>query len=161
MSSVMLALNVEMFIDMSRFESCQTEIPPKRSPSTTGNHREVFSMADDRPGGVDYSGFSFDEKMRVYYSARPYAFAWARAARLPSDPARPHAGKLFPYEPMHQWLSYGGSDRAADAFSKREFSFTLANDVYIRSAPRAVRCVCRAAWTEGSLPCVRCVVAAS
>ena len=94
-------------------------------------------MADDRPGGVDYSGFSFDEKMRVYYSARPYAFAWARAARLPSDPARPHAGKLFPYEPMHQWLSYGGSDRAADAFSKREFSFTLANDVYIRSAPRA------------------------
>jgi|LauGreDrversion2_3_1035106.scaffolds.fasta_scaffold600856_1 hypothetical protein len=38
---------------------------------------------------------------------------------------------------MHQWLSYGGSDRAADAFSKREFSFTLANDVYIRSAPRA------------------------
>ncbi len=51
--------------------------------------------------------------------------------------ARMHAGKLFPYEPMHQWLSYGGSDRAADAFSKREFSFTLANDVYIRSAPRA------------------------
>ena len=96
-----------------------------------------LSMADERPGGVDYSGFSFDEKMRVYYSARPYAFAWARAARLPSDPARPHAGKLFPYEPMHQWLSYGGSDRAADAFSKREFSFTLANDVYIRSAPRA------------------------
>ena len=62
----MLALNVEMFIDMSRFEFVQTEIPPKRSPSTTGNHREVFSMADDRPGGVDYSGFSFDEKMRVY-----------------------------------------------------------------------------------------------
>jgi hypothetical protein len=129
-------------------------------------------MADDRPGGVDYSGFSFDEKMRVYYSARPYAFAWVRAAprqRLPSDPGRPHSGKLFPYEPMHQWLSYGGSDRAVDAFSKREFSFTLANDVYIRSAPRApppqdralLRCVCRAARTEGSLPCVRCVVAAS
>lgn len=43
-------------------------------------------------------------------------------------------GKLFPYEPMHQWLSYGGSDKAGDAFSKREFSFTLANDIYIRSA---------------------------
>eukprot|EP00802_Teleaulax_amphioxeia_P012496 Tamp_12539.p1 GENE.Tamp_12539~~Tamp_12539.p1 ORF type:complete len:428 (-),score=116.25 Tamp_12539:503-1786(-) len=65
-------------------------------------------MADDRPAGVDYSSFSFDDKMRVYYS------------------------KLFPYEPMHQWLSYGGSDRAGDAFSKREFSFTLANDIYIR-----------------------------
>jgi DNA primase small subunit len=56
----------------------------------------------------DYSGLSFDEKMRVYYS------------------------KLFPYEPMHQWLSYGGSDKPGDVFSKREFSFTLKNDIYCR-----------------------------
>ena len=33
---------------------------------------------------------------------------------------------------MHQWLSFGGSDRAGDVFAKREFSFTLANDIYIR-----------------------------
>jgi hypothetical protein len=44
-------------------------------------------------------------------------------------------GKLFPYAPMHQWLSYGGSDKAGDSFSKREFSFTLKDDIYIRSAP--------------------------
>ena len=38
---------------------------------------------------------------------------------------------------MHQWLSYNGSEKAGDAFSKREFSFTLANDIYIRCGPPA------------------------
>ena len=30
---------------------------------------------------------------------------------------------------MHQWLSTGR--KGEDSFSKREFSFTLANDIYI------------------------------
>jgi hypothetical protein len=36
---------------------------------------------------------------------------------------------------MYQWLSYGNSDKdstVSEAFSRREFSFTLANDIYIR-----------------------------
>jgi len=36
--------------------------------------------------------------------------------------------RLFPYSPMFEWLSYGDQD----LFWRREFSFTLANDVYIR-----------------------------
>ena len=123
-------------------------------------------MADDRPAGVDYSSFSFDDKMRVYYSAPPTPPACARApgaesARVPpplTSRPRPRAGKLFPYEPMHQWLSYGGSDRAGDAFSKREFSFTLANDIYIRSALRAaLQALARRASTTryATLWCVR------
>ena len=94
---------------------------------------------------------------------------------LLTAPPLPRAGKLFPYEPMHQWLSYGGSDRAGDAFSKREFSFTLANDIYIRSALRAalqalarrasttryahplVRSSAAPALTGGCWPCTCCV----
>ena len=40
------------------------------------------------------------------------------------------AGKLFPYEVMHAWLSSGR--KSEDCFAKREFSYTLANDIYIR-----------------------------
>jgi len=100
-----------------------------------------------------------------------------RGVRAPPLTARGRgrAGKLFPYEPMHQWLSYGGSDRAGDAFSKREFSFTLANDIYIRSALRAalqalarrasttryahplVRSSAAPALTGGCWPCTCCV----
>jgi DNA primase small subunit len=36
--------------------------------------------------------------------------------------------KLYPYNAMYQWISYGEQD----LFWRREFSFTLANDVYIR-----------------------------
>jgi len=98
-------------------------------------------MADDGPpAGVDYASFTFDDKMRIYYSMRPPPLLprrpgrapCPRACRLPTGSRAPPAGKLFPYEPMHQWLSYGGSDKSGDAFSKREFSFTLANDIYIR-----------------------------
>ncbi|KAJ1475771.1 hypothetical protein T484DRAFT_1633476, partial [Baffinella frigidus] len=38
--------------------------------------------------------------------------------------------RLFPYEAMHSWLSCGR--KGEDAFAKREFSYTLANDIYIR-----------------------------
>eukprot|EP00038_Savillea_parva_P009708 m.185333 g.185333 ORF g.185333 m.185333 type:complete len:452 (+) comp16414_c0_seq1:127-1482(+) len=38
--------------------------------------------------------------------------------------------RLFPYHKFYRWLSYGKPD--AEYFSKREFSFTLKDDVYIR-----------------------------
>ncbi|EFN65021.1 DNA primase small subunit [Camponotus floridanus] len=36
--------------------------------------------------------------------------------------------RLFPFADYHRWLSYGN----AATFSKREFSFTLSDDIYIR-----------------------------
>ncbi|TQE01772.1 hypothetical protein C1H46_012572 [Malus baccata] len=45
-------------------------------------------------------------------------------------------GKLFPYADIFKWMSYGydGKHPACDQsyFSRREFSFTLENDVYLR-----------------------------
>lgn len=44
--------------------------------------------------------------------------------------------KLFPYADMFKWMSYGndGKHPACDQsyFSRREFSFTLENDIYLR-----------------------------
>ncbi|KAL0445528.1 UNVERIFIED_CONTAM: Abscisic acid receptor PYL8 [Sesamum latifolium] len=45
-------------------------------------------------------------------------------------------GKLFPYVDMHKWMSYGndGKHPGCDQsyFGRREFSFTLDNDIYLR-----------------------------
>ena len=49
-----------------------------------------------------------------------------------------NSGRLFPYASLFNWLSYGndptkehgGIDR--EFFSKREFSFTIEDDIYIR-----------------------------
>ncbi|KAG6547491.1 hypothetical protein Mapa_010939 [Marchantia paleacea] len=45
-------------------------------------------------------------------------------------------GRLFPYADMHKWLSYGhdGKHTGCDAsfFSRREFSFTLEHEIYLR-----------------------------
>ena len=38
---------------------------------------------------------------------------------------------LFPYEEMYRWLSYN-ADVSGDCFKRREFSFTIENDIYIR-----------------------------
>ncbi|KAH3783408.1 hypothetical protein DPMN_161345 [Dreissena polymorpha] len=38
--------------------------------------------------------------------------------------------KFFPYGPYYRWLNYGGVPK--DYFNKREFSFTLKDDIYIR-----------------------------
>jgi DNA primase small subunit len=47
-----------------------------------------------------------------------------------------YAGNLFPYTDIHKWLSYGhdGKHPGCDEyyFGRREFSFTLENDVYLR-----------------------------
>lgn len=52
------------------------------------------------------------------------------------DHLRVYYGKLFPYADMFKWLSYGndGKHPACDNsyISRREFSFTLENDIYIR-----------------------------
>ncbi|XP_020274034.1 DNA primase small subunit isoform X1 [Asparagus officinalis] len=49
---------------------------------------------------------------------------------------RLYYGKLFPYADMFRWLSYGndGKHPACDNsyINRREFSFTLENDIYIR-----------------------------
>ncbi|CAA7043599.1 unnamed protein product [Microthlaspi erraticum] len=49
---------------------------------------------------------------------------------------RIYYGKLFPYTDIHKWLSYGhdGKHPGCDEFyfGRREFSFTLENDVYLR-----------------------------
>ena len=55
---------------------------------------------------------------------------------------RLYYARLFPYDEMFQWLSYGQtltaknkdvhSEVDKDFFLRREFSFTIANDVYIR-----------------------------
>ncbi|KAJ7515196.1 hypothetical protein O6H91_22G005100 [Diphasiastrum complanatum] len=45
-------------------------------------------------------------------------------------------GRLFPFDEMHKWLSYGhdGKHPGCDStfFSRREFSFTLEHDIYVR-----------------------------
>jgi DNA primase small subunit len=47
-------------------------------------------------------------------------------------------GRLFPYETMFNWFSYGNDPQKdsvgieKDFFAKREWSFTIENDVYIR-----------------------------
>lgn len=38
--------------------------------------------------------------------------------------------KLFPYKQFYKWLSYGNV--IPDYFNRREFSFTLDGDIYIR-----------------------------
>ncbi|CBJ27863.1 conserved unknown protein [Ectocarpus siliculosus] len=62
------------------------------------------------------------------------------------DLLRIYYARLFPYEQMYRWLGYSNMpaslpdssgkpqpvDEQADFFSKREFSFTIEDDVYIR-----------------------------
>eukprot|EP00286_Rhodomonas_abbreviata_P025945 CAMPEP_0181313352 /NCGR_PEP_ID=MMETSP1101-20121128/14202_1 /TAXON_ID=46948 /ORGANISM="Rhodomonas abbreviata, Strain Caron Lab Isolate" /LENGTH=445 /DNA_ID=CAMNT_0023420299 /DNA_START=21 /DNA_END=1358 /DNA_ORIENTATION=- len=63
------------------------------------------------PQAINYEELDFDQKMKIYY------------------------GRVFPYDAMYQWLSYGKHDKdsaTSDSFTRREICFTLANDVYIR-----------------------------
>lgn len=52
------------------------------------------------------------------------------------DYLKAYYGKLFPYSDIFRWMSYGndGKHPACDEsyFNRREFSFTLENDVYLR-----------------------------
>ncbi|XP_073313812.1 uncharacterized protein [Primulina huaijiensis] len=45
-------------------------------------------------------------------------------------------GKFFPYADMHKWMSYGNDGKHPGCdhsyFGRREFSFTLDNDIYLR-----------------------------
>jgi len=55
-----------------------------------------------------------------------------------TDLLRVYYGRLFPYDVLYDWLSYGNDPRKEsiaieeDFFSKREFSFTIQDDIYIR-----------------------------
>ena len=58
------------------------------------------------------------------------------------DLLRVYYGRLFPYDAMFDWLSYGNDPSCEnydkntliekDFFSKREWSFTIEDDIYIR-----------------------------
>jgi DNA primase small subunit len=50
-----------------------------------------------------------------------------------TDLLRIYYGRLFPYESMYNWLSYDSSS-AVDScyFGRREWSFTIEDDIYIR-----------------------------
>ena len=47
------------------------------------------------------------------------------------DLLRPYYSRIFPYEPYIKWLN-GGNVTQSDSLSKREFSFTLQDDIYLR-----------------------------
>ena len=68
-------------------------------------------MSTDMDDGLQ--ALSFDDKLKLYY------------------------GRLFPFDLMYEWLSYSGPGAASGAnssevFSRRELSFTLKDDIYIR-----------------------------
>ncbi|GBG90656.1 hypothetical protein CBR_g51004 [Chara braunii] len=52
------------------------------------------------------------------------------------DLMRMYYARLFPYQEMYKWLSYGHDRKHPQSdtsfFARREFSFTLDNDIYIR-----------------------------
>lgn len=62
------------------------------------------------------------------------------SAEFSTDWLRVYYDRLFPYEAMFNWLSYGNDperqiipdDPEKDYFSKREWSFTIEDDIYIR-----------------------------
>eukprot|EP00281_Chroomonas_sp_CCMP1168_P033808 CAMPEP_0206248572 /NCGR_PEP_ID=MMETSP0047_2-20121206/20442_1 /ASSEMBLY_ACC=CAM_ASM_000192 /TAXON_ID=195065 /ORGANISM="Chroomonas mesostigmatica_cf, Strain CCMP1168" /LENGTH=423 /DNA_ID=CAMNT_0053674227 /DNA_START=28 /DNA_END=1300 /DNA_ORIENTATION=- len=66
--------------------------------------------SDDERDSKNFKAVPIDQKLKIYYS------------------------NLFPYAQMYRWLSYSGNAEPAkgDAFSRREFSFTLKDDIYIR-----------------------------
>jgi DNA primase small subunit len=47
------------------------------------------------------------------------------------DLLRVYYTRLFPYDPYIKWLN-GGNSNTSDSLSKREFSFTLQDDIYLR-----------------------------
>ncbi|GBG80470.1 hypothetical protein CBR_g30932 [Chara braunii] len=53
-----------------------------------------------------------------------------------ADLMRMYYARLFPYQEMYKWLSYGHDRKHPQSdmsfFARREFSFTLDNDIYIR-----------------------------
>ena len=50
-----------------------------------------------------------------------------------TDLLRIYYGRLFPYESMFNWLSYDNSSTEENCcFARREWSFTIEDDIYIR-----------------------------
>lgn len=73
---------------------------------------------------------------------------------------RVYYDRLFPYNQMFDWLSYGNNAAAPqndpfynemdkDYFQKREWSFTIADDVYIRYQCFRGRCRHRVSFAFG------------
>ena len=130
-------------------------------PASQGDDQQNFSLELLRlimvrlPERERVDAWIGDEQHGGYASSLPLApplTAQQRAAAIPSyssssptisllrpPPLSPPPDRLFPYEPMFRWLSYGndpeGKNHAKvdkDFFLKREWSFTLADDIYIR-----------------------------
>lgn len=60
------------------------------------------------------------------------------AEEFSTDLLRVYYGRLFPYDSMFNWISYGNDPSSEsdfvdrDFFSRREWSFTIEDDIYIR-----------------------------
>eukprot|EP00249_Psilotum_nudum_P030475 c43127_g1_i1 orf=203-1702(+) len=87
----------------------------------------VMEPAEDR--------MQVDEKISAHQatlSKEIYHFS----GQFSSDYLRIYYGRLFPFAEMYKWLSYGndGKHPGCDSsfFCRREFSFTLEHDIYIR-----------------------------
>ena len=100
------------------------DVDPVQTRPEAGNDRPGAKMDidGDRPGTV-----ATKKKLKTVFT---------------TDLLRQYYARLFPYKQMFKWLSYGNDPARArdypagaidkDYFMRREFSFTIANDIYIR-----------------------------
>eukprot|EP00898_Chlorokybus_atmophyticus_P003932 jgi/Chlat1/453/Chrsp103S01064 len=103
----------------------------REQPTPAMKRRKVVEDDDDDPA----------EPMTDSDNSEPEAVVTPLVAAAADPPCSPellrlYYGRLFPYQEMCQWLAYGNDSKHPQAdsgyFSRREFSFTLENDVYIR-----------------------------
>lgn len=112
--------------------------------TVTASKRSVTIPAGEITFSTDLLRIYYGELARSHRRAVMYR-ARGRGLRLPGAPAaspRPLAlclaARFFPYRPFYRWLSYSqdpstGLPMAAKGFmARREFSFTIENDIYIR-----------------------------
>jgi DNA primase small subunit len=90
-----------------------------------------------RPVGLSEFSFEDDYDLMLEHYYRTYAH-YQIEGRSSRRFIASLAGRLFPFETFYRWLSYGtdknddGSSSVSKYFNCREFSFTLAGDIYIR-----------------------------
>lgn len=102
-----------------------------------GPKRVASAMDEDEDGG---SGSGSSALETVPAAAPTPAKKKKNASVFDEDVLRIYYKHVFPHEAMFRWLSYGNDPDKADEqpkidkdfFARREFSFTIANDVYIR-----------------------------
>ncbi|KAI4369807.1 hypothetical protein MLD38_018211 [Melastoma candidum] len=88
-------------------------------------------------GGVaDESEDMLVEESALDVPGRKYGVPPAPSEGFDANHLRVYYGKLFPHSDMFKWLSYGNDGKHPGCnqtyFRRREFSFTLDNDIYLR-----------------------------